>query len=123
MNSLFIMTVTIYRDRAFRNLVVNFSRRWVQVCGCSTAATVVTMEQLGLRELRQSASEYVRRVEAGESFTVTVSGRPAARLVPAGGRRWRRYEEISEVLGGPGAPDLAADRDALTQSIKDPFEA
>lgn len=44
MNSLFIMTVTIYRDRAFRNPVVNFLRR--------------------------------------------------------GGRRWRRYEEISDVLRG-----------------------
>ena len=81
------------------------------------------MEQIGLRELRQSASEYVRRVEVGESFTVTVSGRPAARLVPAGGRSWRRFEEVADVLGGPGALDLADDCEALDHAIRDPFDS
>ncbi len=81
------------------------------------------MEQIGLRELRQSASEYVRRAEGGESFTVTVSGRPAARLVPAGGRRWRRFEEVSALLTGPGTPGLAVDLDAVDHSVRDPFSA
>jgi prevent-host-death family protein len=36
---------------------------------------------VGLRELRQPASELVRRVEAGEEITITVAGRPSARLV------------------------------------------
>jgi prevent-host-death family protein len=33
------------------------------------------MDRVGLRELRQQANEIVRRVEAGESSVVTVSGR------------------------------------------------
>ncbi|MGH8626137.1 MAG: type II toxin-antitoxin system Phd/YefM family antitoxin [Gammaproteobacteria bacterium] len=36
------------------------------------------MESVGLGELRQNASEIVRRVEAGATVTITVSGRPAA---------------------------------------------
>jgi prevent-host-death family protein len=41
---------------------------------------------VGLRELRQNASDIVRRVQAGDTVTVTVSGRPAARIIPAGRR-------------------------------------
>ena len=35
-----------------------------------------------MRELRQNASRYLRRVAAGESFTVTDRGTPVAQLVP-----------------------------------------
>lgn len=38
--------------------------------------------RIGVRELRQNASRYLRRVAAGESFTVTERGRPVAQLVP-----------------------------------------
>ena len=40
------------------------------------------MEQVGVRELRQHASRWLRRVAAGESFEVTDRGRPVALLVP-----------------------------------------
>jgi prevent-host-death family protein len=40
------------------------------------------MEQLGVRELRQHASRWLKRVAAGESFEVTERGRPVALLVP-----------------------------------------
>ncbi|PXY26177.1 type II toxin-antitoxin system prevent-host-death family antitoxin [Prauserella sp. PE36] len=43
------------------------------------------METIGVRELRQSASVYLRRVAAGESFTVTDRGRPVAELRPTSG--------------------------------------
>ncbi len=41
------------------------------------------MRQIGIRDLRQNASEWLRRVEKGESFEVTARGRPVAWLVPA----------------------------------------
>jgi prevent-host-death family protein len=41
--------------------------------------------QIGVRELRQNASQYLRRVAAGESFTVTDRGTPVAQLVPPAG--------------------------------------
>jgi len=40
------------------------------------------MDQIGVRELRQNASVYLRQVEAGKSFEVTVHGRPVAVLSP-----------------------------------------
>lgn len=40
------------------------------------------MEQVGIRRLRQQASQLVQRAEAGEVLIITVNGRPVARLVP-----------------------------------------
>jgi prevent-host-death family protein len=40
------------------------------------------MNQVGVRELRQHASRWLRPVAAGESFEVTDRGRPVALLVP-----------------------------------------
>lgn len=40
------------------------------------------MKRIGVRELRQQASVWLRRVEHGESFEVTVHGRPVALMVP-----------------------------------------
>jgi prevent-host-death family protein len=42
------------------------------------------MERVGVRELRQQASEILRRVAAGETFEVTDRGRPAAILSAPG---------------------------------------
>jgi prevent-host-death family protein len=40
------------------------------------------MRRIGIRELRQNASEYVRAAEAGETIEVTDRGQPVARLSP-----------------------------------------
>lgn len=40
------------------------------------------MTSVGIRELRQRASELLRRVAAGESIEVTDRGRPVALLTP-----------------------------------------
>lgn len=54
--------------------------------GCCPApgrcATNSTMSSIGIRELRQRASEFLRRVRAGETFEVTDRGRPVALLSP-----------------------------------------
>jgi prevent-host-death family protein len=39
-------------------------------------------ERVGVRELRQNLSVYLRRVQKGESLVVTDHGRPVARLTP-----------------------------------------
>jgi len=39
-------------------------------------------DRVGVRELRQNLSVYLRRVAAGERLTVTERGRPVARLSP-----------------------------------------
>jgi prevent-host-death family protein len=40
------------------------------------------MQRVGVRELRQNLSVYLRRVKAGQSLEVTEHGRPVARLEP-----------------------------------------
>lgn len=77
------------------------------------------MEAVGLRELRQNASELVRRVEEGEEITITVAGRPGARLVPAASRTWRQWSEVAELFAGSADPDWEVDRDAVDDQVRD----
>ncbi len=79
------------------------------------------MSVVGLRELRQNASELVRRAEAGEEVTITVSGRPSVRLVPVERRTWRTYAEVADVFRGPADPDWERDRDKIDQQLRDPW--
>ncbi len=79
------------------------------------------MTVVGLRELRQNASELLRRVEAGEQITVTVSGRPSARLVPALPPSWRRWEDVAELFAGPGDEHWVDDRARLDDAVRDPW--
>ncbi len=81
------------------------------------------MNTVGLRELRQQASELVRRVEAGEEITITVAGRPSARLVAAGAQTWRSYADVAEVFGGPLDRDWETDRDRVAQALRHPWPA
>lgn len=63
------------------------------------------MATVGIRELRQKASELLRRVEAGETIEVTDRGRPVALLTPfpAGGQL-ERLRAAGEVI--PATADL-----------------
>jgi len=80
------------------------------------------MITVGLRELRQEASDLVRRVEDGEEVEITVSGRLAARLVPAAPRRWQRWADVVGLFGGPPDPDWERDRDLIDRSVTNPWE-
>ena len=77
--------------------------------------------EVGLREMRQNASELVRRAEAGERLTVTVAGRPAAMLGPVAPRRWRQWDEISDLFRTPVDAELALDLDRLDAEPGDPW--
>jgi len=80
------------------------------------------MTTVGLRELRQDASELVRRVENGEEIEITVAGRLAARMVPAVPRRWQRWDDIAELFIGRPDPDWERDRELTDQSVGNPWE-
>lgn len=79
------------------------------------------MDTVGLRELRQDASELVRRVENGEEIVITVSGRATARLVPARPSRWHRWAEVADLFDGPADPDWGSDRALLDETVRDPW--
>lgn len=88
------------------------------------------MERIGVRELRQHASQYLHRVEQGETVEVTQRGRPVARLVPLERATTTRERLIAAgslrpaskpfVLPAraplpPGAPDTATVLDDLRE--------
>jgi prevent-host-death family protein len=83
---------------------------------------------IGQRELRNDNAEIMRRVEAGESFTVTRNGKPVAdliphqagravprrtvgelqaefrRMTPIDSERWRRERAAADAVFGPDDP-------------------
>jgi prevent-host-death family protein len=65
------------------------------------------MKSIGVRELRQRASEYLKQIEAGGTLQVTANGRPVALLVPVRRRRQGRRQTLTD-QGRlvPGAGDL-----------------
>jgi prevent-host-death family protein len=73
------------------------------------------------KELRNQIGEVLRRVEAGETLTVTVSGRPVAELSPAHRRRWVGGEALATVWHGPTPRDLDRDLARLAAEVVDPF--
>ncbi len=75
-----------------------------------------TLPRVGVRELRQNLSVYLRRVASGETLEVTEHGHPVARLTPlprgddliarleAEGRlAWRARGDLRDL--GPPLPD------------------
>jgi prevent-host-death family protein len=76
---------------------------------------------LGLRELRQHASDLVRRAQAGEELVITVSGRPAAMLGPVPRDTWRTYDEIAELFGTPTDTRWEDDLRRIRDDVRDPW--
>jgi prevent-host-death family protein len=66
------------------------------------------LDRVGIRELRQNLSVYVKRVrEEGRAYDVTERGEPVARLVPLPGRPMSAYERlVSEGRIAPPTHDL-----------------
>lgn len=81
------------------------------------------MDEVGLREMRQNASDLVRRAEAGERLTITVAGRPAAVLGPVSPRSWRNWDDLADLFREPADTEWESDRDLLDASPEDPWES
>lgn len=64
------------------------------------------MRSVGVRELRQRASELLRLVAGGETIEVTDRGRPVALLAPVpGGSPLERLRASGEMTAGEGDLD------------------
>lgn len=79
------------------------------------------MAEVASRELRNSTRSLLDRVEAGESLTITVDGRPVAVLQPVGRRpQWvPRSEFASIILTNQADAALAADLEELAGEMTD----
>lgn len=71
------------------------------------------MSTVGVRELRQRASELLRRVEAGETIEITDRGRPIALLspMPEGG-------PYQQMLASDGIERATLDFDDLPEPVR-----
>ncbi len=79
------------------------------------------MATIPQKELRNNVADVLRRAEAGEEFTITVSGRPVARLGPAAKRRWVSGPGLSDVFRTPAPETLADDLRRFPAELVDPF--
>lgn len=80
------------------------------------------MNVIPQKELRNKVGEVLRRAEAGEEFTVTVSGRPVARVGPAQLRRWVSGRALQQVWETPAPGTLAEDLLGFPGELRDPNE-
>ncbi len=79
------------------------------------------MTTIPQKELRNNVGEVLRRAEAGEEFTVTVAGRPVARLGPARPRQWVSGALLQRVWQAPAPQTLDDDLATLPGEIADVF--
>jgi prevent-host-death family protein len=73
------------------------------------------------KELRNNIGEILRRAEAGERFTITVSGRPVAELGPRPRRQWVSGAELKRIWVTPAPEGLADDLAEFPAELTDPF--
>lgn len=73
------------------------------------------------KELRNNVGEVLRRAEAGERFTITVSGRPVAELGPMRTRQWVPSAELADLWRTPPDPTLDQELQALGGELADPW--
>jgi prevent-host-death family protein len=67
------------------------------------------MATIPQKELRNNVGEVLRRAEAGEEITVTVSGRPVAQLGPVKSRQWVGDSVLAELAKLPPDPTVMDD--------------
>lgn len=87
----------------------------------SSSATIVHMTVIPQKELRNQVGAVLRRVEGGESLTVTVSGRAVARLTPIRHRHWVSGDDLSSVWSGPPLRGVGDDLAEFGGTVTDPF--
>jgi prevent-host-death family protein len=81
------------------------------------------MATIPQKELRNHVGKVLRRAEAGEQFTITVSGRPVAQLGPIRTRQWVPSAELADLWSAPPDPTFEEDLQALGGELSDPWVA
>jgi prevent-host-death family protein len=79
------------------------------------------MPSIPQKDLRNNSGEFLRRAEAGERFTITVSGRPVAELGPATRRQWVNTSTLGDLFRLSDDPNLAADLATFDAELRDPW--
>ncbi len=83
------------------------------------------MKIIAQRELRNRSGEVLRQAERGETFLITVGGRPVATLGPAARRTWVPKTTYLEAIRPLRDKRWLADirrLARLTRALDDPFD-
>lgn len=81
------------------------------------------MPTIPQKEIRNNVGEILRRAEAGEEFTITVSGRPVAKLGPIRDPHWVDAADLADLLTLPAMPDWMEDIEAgFGGGLREPSE-
>ena len=100
---------------------LSLARKQIRRGAGSTFATLAVMATIPQKELRNHVGEVLRRAEAGERFTITVSGRPVAELGPVRARQWVSSIQLADLWALPSDPTLEHDLQALGGQPTDPW--
>jgi prevent-host-death family protein len=73
------------------------------------------------KELRNNVGEVLRRAEAGEQITITVSGRPVAQLGPVRDRQWVPGSQLTDLWRLPVDHELLHDVEHFAAGLRDPW--
>ena len=79
------------------------------------------MTTIPQKELRNQVSEVLRRVEAGETLTVTVAGREVAELSPVRRHRWVSGPALDRVWRGTPPEGFEDDLARMDAAVVDPY--
>ncbi len=79
------------------------------------------MTTIPQKELRNNVGDVLRRAQSGESFTITVSGRPVAQLGPVRSRQWVDTESLGALWDLPRDATLARDLETFSVDLQDPW--
>lgn len=80
------------------------------------------MPEIPQKKLRNEVGEILRRAEAGEVFTITVSGRPVAELGPISRERaWVDGSVLDEIGKLPVDPTWERDLEKFGFELRDPW--
>lgn len=78
-------------------------------------------ETIGIRELRQNASEIVRNLERGNSYTLTVQGREVGELRLDKRSHWVGWEQAKRIFDTPTDPRWMEDLKLIDGELEDPW--
>jgi prevent-host-death family protein len=79
------------------------------------------MATIPQKELRNASGEILRRAEAGETITVTVSGRPVAQIGPIARRHWVPSAQLAPIWQTPSPQGLQDDLAGIDVELDDPY--
>jgi prevent-host-death family protein len=78
------------------------------------------MPTIPFEEIRDNFDEILRRAEAGEEFTITVSGQPVAMLGPTR-KEWVDSSTLEDLWKLPVDENLARDLQEFDIELRDPW--